>query len=65
VSAIYIYIYIYIYISGARTRVKSEAKDGAIGRQFQVLSIVFVCAVCKECANISSFDFDLNYGFMN
>jgi hypothetical protein len=49
------------YIPGARTWVQSEAKDGAIGRQFQFLSIVFVC---KECAEILRFDFDLKNNTM-
>jgi hypothetical protein len=43
---------------------KSEAKDGAIGSQFQSLSIVFVCAVCKECAEISYFDLDIKNNIM-
>ena len=43
---------------------KREAKDGDIGRQFQSLSIVFVCAVCKECTEISFFDFDLKNNTM-
>jgi hypothetical protein len=41
---------------------KREAKDGGIGCQFQSLSIV--CAVCKECAEISFFDFDLKSNTM-
>jgi hypothetical protein len=43
---------------------KREAKDGDIGRQFQSLSIVFVCAVSKECTEISFFDFDLKNNTM-
>jgi hypothetical protein len=38
-------------------QLKSEAKDRAIGRQFQSLSIVLPCAVCKEFVEISYFDF--------
>ena len=44
-----------IYIWSEISSLKLEGKDGVIGRQFQSLPIVFVCAVCKEC----SFDFDL------
>jgi hypothetical protein len=48
---------------------RTEANDGAIGRQFQSLFVVFVCAVCKERTEITYFDFDLKnniiYGFMN
>jgi hypothetical protein len=40
---------------------KSEAKDGAIGYQFQSLSVVFACAVRKECAEISYFNFKEYY----
>jgi hypothetical protein len=47
-----------IFIWSENSSSKIEAKDGDIGRQFQSLSIVFVCAVCKECAEISYFDFD-------
>jgi hypothetical protein len=37
----------------------SIGRSELIGRQFQSLSIVFVRAVCKECAEISCFDFAL------
>ena len=50
---------LYIYIWSENSSPKSEAKDGTIGRLFQSLSNVFVCAVGKECAIISYFDFDL------
>jgi hypothetical protein len=49
----------FIYIWSENLSPKSEAKDGAIGRQFQFLSIVFVCAVCMACAEILYLDFDL------
>jgi hypothetical protein len=52
------------YISGVRTQSKSKAKDGVNGCQFQSLFIVFVCAVCKECVEISYFDFDLKSSAM-
>jgi valyl-tRNA synthetase len=37
----------------------SIGRSELIGRQFQSHSIVFVRAVCKECAEISCFDFAL------
>jgi hypothetical protein len=41
------------------SEVKPGKRKGAIGRQFQSLSNVFVRAVGKECAIISYFDFGL------
>jgi hypothetical protein len=41
-----------IYIFSENSSPKTEAKDGAIGRQFQSLSVAFICAVFKECAEL-------------
>ena len=44
-------------ICSEKSSPKSEVQDGVIGRS---VSTVFVYAVCKECVEISYFDFDLN-----
>jgi hypothetical protein len=44
-----------VHISSENSSVKSKAKDGAIGRQFHSLSIVFVC---QEGAETSYFEID-------
>jgi hypothetical protein len=44
-----------VHISSENSSVKSKAKDGAIGRQFHFLSIVFVC---QEGAETSYFEID-------
>ena len=49
-----------MYIWSENSSSKSEAKDAWMQRcMASALSIVFVCAVFKECTNISYFDIDL------
>ena len=50
-----------IVTPGPESKHTNEAKDGAIAWTSVSVPfyIAFVCVICKECAKISYFDFDL------